>query len=107
MVRDDLITEWRKQRKTTASSSDIGLRPLYDSSINSEEYQPSVEPVIYPNESITCCKHGVKCSEYHNQEKKRKEISSLWPISELFASATNSVFNCTAKENKQKCKIAR
>lgn len=43
MVKDNLITEWRKQRKAIVSQSDVGLRPLYDSTINSEEYQPSVE----------------------------------------------------------------
>uniref|UniRef100_A0A0R3S1A0 SH2 domain-containing protein n=1 Tax=Elaeophora elaphi TaxID=1147741 RepID=A0A0R3S1A0_9BILA len=84
MVKDNLMNEWRKQRKVTISPSEIGQRPLYDSSIDSDDYEPSAEPAVFPDESIICCKHGIKCSEYYNQKFDAKKISSLWPISELY-----------------------
>ncbi|KAL3985053.1 hypothetical protein ACH3XW_37045 [Acanthocheilonema viteae] len=106
MTKEDLMIEWRKQRKATVSSSEIGQRPLYDSAINSDEYQPSSEPALSPNESIICCKHGIKCNEYYNRKFDEKEISSLWPISELFNQVdqptncmkTTSANSATSKE---------
>ncbi|EFO27302.1 hypothetical protein LOAG_01185 [Loa loa] len=83
MTKEDMMIEWRKQRKLTVSPSEIGQRPLYDSTTNSNEYQPSTEPAFFANELITCCKHGLKCREYYSRKSDKKKISSLWPISEL------------------------
>ncbi|KAM3717384.1 PAN2-PAN3 deadenylation complex subunit [Dirofilaria immitis] len=81
MTKDDMMIEWRKQRGATASSSEIGQRPLYDNM--SDSYQPSGEFAFPANESIICCKHGIKCSEYYGRKFDKEKISSLWPVSEL------------------------
>lgn len=41
MTKDDMMTEWRKQRGAAPSSSEIGQRPLYDNMSDSD--QPSAE----------------------------------------------------------------
>ncbi|VDN94969.1 unnamed protein product [Brugia pahangi] len=83
MTKEDIMIEWRKQRKVTVSPSEIGQRPLYDSRTNLDEYQPSAEPAFFANESVICCKHGHKCKENYSRKFDKKKISSLWPISEL------------------------
>ncbi|CAG9534992.1 unnamed protein product [Cercopithifilaria johnstoni] len=91
MTKKDLLIEWRKQRKVKISPSEIGQRPLHDSTIDADEYQPSTEPALFENESIICCKHGIKCGEYYNQKfETKKKISSLWPIFELFDRKTSN-----------------
>ncbi|EJW73898.1 hypothetical protein WUBG_15196 [Wuchereria bancrofti] len=101
MTKEDIMIEWRKQRKVTVSPSEIGQRPLYDSRTNLNEYQPSAEPAFFTNESVICCKHGRKCKEYYTRKFDKKKISSLWPISELLdwvGQAPNLVLNLIAKK---------
>lgn len=50
MTKEDMMIKWRKQRKVMASPSEIGQRPLYESTVNSDESQPSAElGELYPS----------------------------------------------------------